>query len=208
MNLYDKYYVINDKNKTQGFINDLACEGCDRIKQLDYLIQKVKELESEAIEISERSKKEFRRWVEYIKANNLDFETTPTPSNINMSQEEYNNYSNLSYELELHTEHFYYIAFRLRGIIKYLPGLKKFESEGIRNVRNKLIEHPDKDKDSQVFIRSFAFGNIEIGPVIKALRYNDQTDVFPDKGLYVNASELRTNLEEVLNQFLSNQSIL
>ena len=161
--LYDKYYVFNDTMKTKGFKNDLTCEGRDRIKQLDYLIQKVKELESQALEISDRHTREFTKWIEYTKENNLDFETTLAPSNINMTQEEYSCYSILSYEIELHTEHFYYIAFRVRGIINYLPGLKKFESKGIRDVRNKLIEHPDKDKDSQVFIRSFAFGELQVG---------------------------------------------
>jgi hypothetical protein len=201
--LYDAYYVINDK-ETIGFNNDLGCEGRHRITQLDYLIEKIREAQNDAIAITERQRKDFKKWIEYTIANNLDIEKTPAPSNINMTEDESTKYQKLSFELELYTEHFYYIAFRLRTIFRNLPKLNKVESSGIRDVRNKLIEHPDKDKDSQIFIQSFGFGNTESGPVIKAIRYNEQTEVFPDKGLFINADELKLNLEKVLNIFLVN----
>ena len=202
ISLYDKYYITNDRNNTEGFVKDLAQEGRDRILQLDYLIKKIVQIENEADLISQRQKKAFKEHVEFTKKNSLDFETTPAPKEINFTHEEFNKYNELTFELELLTEHFYYIAFRLRGIIKHLPGLKSFESQGMRDVRNKLIEHPDKDKDSQIFIRSFGFGNKEIGPVIKAIRYSDQVNIFPDKGLYLNAFELKENIEKALSDYL------
>lgn len=200
--LYSEYYVYNDKNQTESFNKDLASEGRRRIIQLNYIIDKVQQTDEEIDRISQRHQKSFGDWIRYVHENGLDFSTTPAPKEIKMTKEEFDQHNKLTFELELFTEQFYYIAFRLRGIIRYLPGLRKFESPGMRDVRNKLIEHPDKDKDSQVFIQSFQYGNKEIGPVIKGIRYSDQVSIFPDNGLYTNARELRENLENIIESFL------
>jgi hypothetical protein len=47
-------------------------------------------------------------------------------------------------EIELLAESFYYIAFRLRGAVRRLHGFATFDAKGVREVRNHLIEHPEK----------------------------------------------------------------
>jgi len=105
-------------------------------------------------------------------------------------------------ELDLETrtlsEAFYYIGSRIRGILNNgaLPGLASFECPGVRNVRNKLLEHPD-GKDSGVLLQSFGYGG-DSGPRIKALRRVGQENTFPDAGLYGNAREFKEALEHLL----------
>src|SRR5262245_55451662 len=41
-------------------------------------------------------------------------------------------------EMEVYTEAFYWIAFRLRDVVRNIPGLGSFKSTGVRDVRNKL----------------------------------------------------------------------
>lgn len=111
----------------------------------------------------------------------------------------------LMFEMEAHTESFYYLAGRMRTIIahrsKPLPGLQSFECEGARNVRNKLLEHAE-GRDSRIFKQSFGVGGEE-GPTIKVERPAGQEHIFPDAGLEANATEIRDNLERVLDRVLS-----
>ena len=95
-------------------------------------------------------------------------------------------------ELRTLTEAFYYIAARTRSVLRSgeLPGLKSFECPGVRNVRNKLLEHPE-GADSRVFTAGFGFGG-DTGPHVKAVRRTGQEDIFPDAGLYKNAQEFQT----------------
>lgn len=78
--------------------------------------------------------------------------------------------------------------------------LTSFECEGVRNVRNKLIEHAE-GADSQVTIQSFGWGAAH-GPVLKAARYHGQETVFLDAGLFRNAEEFRGNLERAVKSAL------
>ncbi len=203
--LYDKYYVLNNKENTNEFKNDLECEGRKRIEQLDYLLNKIQVKQTRAIEIPQRSQNEFQKLIDNAKQNNLDVTIASSSSIINMTKEEGEEYNHLNFEIELLTENFYRIAFRLSKIIEKLPGLGKLKSNGVRDVRNNLIEHPEA-KDIQVILQSFSLGNKESGPIIKAIRYSDQTEIFPDKGLYFNAEEIKTNLEKVLIKFIGSNS--
>ena len=65
-------------------------------------------------------------------------------------------------------------------------------------MRNKLLEHVE-GKDSQVFIEGLGWGK-ENGPALKAARYAGQEVIFPDKGLYANATEIKDNLETILTR--------
>jgi hypothetical protein len=87
----------------------------------------------------------------------------------------------LADELEFLTEAFYWFAFRLRNVLRLLPGLGSFDGKGVRDVRNHLLEHPEKGQ-SGVIWGGFGFGG-ECGPVLKAVRRGDQTDVWKDAGL-------------------------
>lgn len=112
----------------------------------------------------------------------------------------------LTTEIRALTEAFYYFAARLRYILRseHLPGLS-IEAVGVRNVRNHLIEHSEK-KPSRVTAQSFEYGGPK-GPVIKGSRPAATPDVFPDAGLYLNAEELRVELERVLSAVVSDEPV-
>ncbi len=96
-------------------------------------------------------------------------------------------------DMQIFTESFYYFAFRARTVIRALPGLKNFECVGVRNVRNKLIEHAER-ADSQIMGISFGWGSTR-GPIVKAHRSADKKDLWVDQGLFVNSDEFSQNLE-------------
>lgn len=115
-------------------------------------------------------------------------------------------YNQLMFEAEYYVETFYFIAFRVREILKkknskYLfPDLKNFESKGVCNVRNHLLEHPEKH--GGVLTQSFGVGG-DNGPVLKSVySENDRPDSM-DKGMWLNVSEFKTNLEQVLLKVLN-----
>jgi hypothetical protein len=95
--------------------------------------------------------------------------------------------------LELFTECFYFIAWRLREILRLLPGLTKFDAPGVRAVRNQLIEHPDPEAQSH--LPAFQIDD-KVGPMLKPFLREGSQPI--DRGLWVNAEEFRTNLERVL----------
>ena len=99
-------------------------------------------------------------------------------------------------EIMVLTEAFYYCASRARQVIRKLPGLGSFEAIGVRDVRNKLLEHPE-GKDSEVIENGFSVC-FERGPIIKGVRRVDKVNVFPDAGLYPNCQEFVANLKAVL----------
>ena len=100
-------------------------------------------------------------------------------------------------EIRVLTEAFYYCAGRARTVLRDVyPGLGTFEAEGVRDVRNQLLEHPE-GKNSTVIENGTSFG-FDCGPVIKGVRRADKVHIFPDKGLYINAQEFAANLETKL----------
>lgn len=174
--LFDQYYRHLDANTGPEFSRDLGIEVRKRIIQLNYIIGRVKQLE------------------------NMCNNTGAVFDELLFGKR--------LLEMELLTEAFYYFAGRIRTILRngkkrksLIPGLSSFECEGIRNTRNKLLEHAE-EKDSQVSIPSFSWGGPQ-GPVIRALRYSGQEKIFPDRGLYENAEEMRLSLETLLQKLLS-----
>jgi len=110
-----------------------------------------------------------------------------------------------SAEIQVLTEAFYYGAARIRGILQCkgapLPFLGGFECVGVQDVRNKLIEHPEKGDSGVV---SVSFGYQEgTGPVIKPHRRPGQEHIFPDNGLCANATEFVANLTSKLEQAMA-----
>jgi hypothetical protein len=103
-------------------------------------------------------------------------------------------------EMEVYTEAFYWIIFRLRQVVKNLPELGSFKFTGVRNVRNHLIEHPEGG-DSGI-----TFGNIgirsDVGPVVRVVRRTGQLDRWMDAGLKPNALEYAEGLELLLRKYL------
>ena len=97
----------------------------------------------------------------------------------------------LSLELETLTEAFYLFAFALREALDRHPRYGRFDAPGIRNVRNRLIIHPEGEKERAKIYPSFGIGS-EGGPAIKD--YIGPTGSFEDPGLFVNAVQLRDRL--------------
>lgn len=171
---FGEYYRKFDKERAD-FNRNLASEGRKRLKQIEFVLERVAILENES-----------KKFMEMV------FKSKKASPKI--PRKEVLRHSVMEDEKELLTESFYYIAFRLRKIIRSLPALGNFECKEVRDVRNKLIEHAE---ESGVFFNSFASGGPN-GPVIKASRMRGQEDIFPDKGLYHNASKFINNLNNKL----------
>jgi hypothetical protein len=203
--LVDEYYRLVDARGDAGFVRELGVEAHERLQQLDFILDRVRDLEQTSKNALERPQAHLKAHIQRLKEQKIDFESVPAPENSKITREEFEAHNRAEFEMKLLTESFYYLAGRLRTIIKHksapLPGLQSFETAGVRNVRNKLLEHAES-KDSQVLIQSFGHGG-ECGPVIKAMRYSDQKDVFPDRGLYINAQELKDNLEAKITDVLA-----
>lgn len=202
--LFDRYYKKLDSEKSSSFNRDIGCEVRERLKQIDYLVKAVSDREQQHEAVMSRYFDVSKKHFDHVKASGLDWENTPAPEGMQLTREEFQESERLEFEIQLFTECFYYLAGRLRTILRNkaepLPKLSSFECEGVRNVRNKLIEHAE-GRDSQVSIRSFGFGSAQ-GPVLKSIRHRGQEGVFPDRGLYQNALEIKHNLERLINKAL------
>ena len=158
---------------------DLANELSERLAQVDFILVRVTELELEIPTLSDMHE-----------CGHMYFELDAE--------------SAARIELRVLTESFYYFAARVRSIARNskfpLPGLGLFECRGVRDVRNKLLEHPEGG-DSQVLIVSFGHGGPN-GPTVKPIRRVGQEQVFPDSGLFPNAREFGENLDRLLQQAL------
>jgi hypothetical protein len=204
ISLFDDYYRHLDASKAPGFNLNLGCEVRKRLEQLEFIIGKVRRLEVEAAEPLARFKAEFQEHALIVHKHDGQANAPVLPPLTQITPEEFSAYHRAQFEMELLTEAFYYFAGRIRTIIKSpekpLPGLGAFECVGVRNTRNKLLEHAE-GRDSRVHMIGFGWG-AACGPVIKAIRQSEQVDVFPDKGLYLNAEEFRANLVRVLQTSL------
>lgn len=204
IDLFDDYCRRLDVIKAPSFNRDLGCEVRERLYQLGYIVDRVHELERTANEAFSRHKMAFIAHIEDIKHRGVAYESEPVPKGVEITKKEFEKHEKAEFEMKLLTEAFYYFAGRIRTILRNpqapLPGLTNFECEGVRNVRNKLLEHAE-GKDSQVSIQSFGWGAAN-GPVLKSIRYSSQKHIFPDQGLYINAEEFRENFERLIKNKL------
>ncbi|MGI8648414.1 MAG: hypothetical protein DLM55_12245 [Acidimicrobiales bacterium] len=122
--------------------------------------------------------------------------------------------------INLFTESFYFVAWRLREVLNIkddgnrfrLPGLGKIKAEGIRDIRNQLLQHPEKDyKNSDKCRRRFTQGLAvtDYGPVLRttetAIKFATgetiPTGSSVDKeGLYVTSEKFRDELQTRFNR--------
>ena len=153
---FDAYYCVQDKVKS-GKYNELGIEVRKRLVQAKTIFGRVIGLqhEGEQIPLGPPRPPDGFALQDWMKSDK--FETWNKAWDTAEWREKRNRQSEIVNELELQTECFYWIAGRARTIIKLMPGLETFEAVGVRNVRNKLIEHPEKG-DSGVTIGSFAWG--------------------------------------------------
>lgn len=93
-------------------------------------------------------------------------------------------------ELSFYTEAFYWFAWRTRQACARADGLSDFSCDGVRDVRNHLIEHPEKHVDG--LSQAGVFGIGPGGPMIKHPAI--------DKGLFGNAEQFYQNLLAMLER--------
>lgn len=170
---------------TPGFARDDGNEALKRLAQMDRLLTMVAVLDSESRSI-------VAMITEYARS-----EQGEPPSPV-----QWHRTSAIGHDVEMLAEAFYYFAWRFREVIRKVPGFKKFDAVGIRDVRNHLIEHPEKQ--SKVLGGSFKHGGGE-GPVLKPIRSEAQQGIFVDRGLLVNAAEMHDELARRLDRLLGDE---
>lgn len=93
-------------------------------------------------------------------------------------------------ELQFYAESFYQVAFRLRELVRLVPGLKRFEAVGVRGTRNWLIQHAEREQG--VLNQNYAY-DIPEGFNLKPFGGNEA--LRPKSGLlYPDAEEFVTEL--------------
>ena len=99
--------------------------------------------------------------------------------------------------IKAHGEAFYYFAFRARDALAAIPGVDlRFEAIGVRNVRNHMVEHPDKGPGVMV---SWWMYDCPEGLVLAPGSEVGQAK-FKDAGLYPNAQEFIQKLTTKLDR--------
>lgn len=177
--IFSRYMQAAANQSALRYNAELAGEVQTRLEQLDFILSRIRTLDRERIE--------------YIGRPNPH---EPSDGKVLRSN---------AFEVRLFTEAFYYLAARIRTILCHkeepCPLLKTFECPGARNVRNKLLEHPE-GRDSRIFASDWAVGLPE-GPRFKVHSRPSGVPAFVDQGLYVNTRELRHNLEDLLRKALA-----
>lgn len=196
--LLDEYLRPLNAVPPAGFDPDLGCEARERLEQLDYLVSKIRDLVAAKMVPDVERRANLEAFAEYVRkareSNSTvqDGSSPPWPGAFNALGE--------ILELQLFTECFYYVAFRLRTIIRNrkspFSGLSNFECQSVRDIRVKLLEH---SHEYGLTARSFGLSSIS-GPIIKPAYQHKASRQIEDRGLYPNAEEFKTNLEILLRR--------
>jgi hypothetical protein len=205
MKKFDEYCKV--RGATPGFSPHLAAEVQIRLQQLQYIVERVRQLE--------RSHGQDIRRVQSAFAAGPGTQTLTSggtsgslPSGAQVEIDAFwSGVAEHEREIRLLTESFYYFAHRIWKIACHrstpLPGLR-FECPGVRDVRNMLIEHPEKAA-SPVYAQSFGFGYPESGPRLKTTSPPQAPDVVLDRGLYANAREFESSFVRRMELSISSQ---
>lgn len=160
-------------------------EAGERLAQIDFLYQRVVELQDESHAVSNQL---------LALVNKNAGEYTDTEDRFTSTVREG------TFQIRLYAEAFYYFAARFITILKRYPAFKSLDVPGIRNVRNHLIEHSDKPS-SGITQQNWSHGS-GIGPMFKTSRRKGQKPIPQDNGLFANAKELREKIEGKLRPIL------
>jgi hypothetical protein len=85
----------------------------------------------------------------------------------------------------------------MRLIAKNCPELGSFEVEPVTLTRNKLMEHAKGE--SGIFNANLVLG--EEGPEVKGVRWEGQSEDWPDPGMFASADEFDTKLRALLGPY-------
>jgi hypothetical protein len=164
-----------------GYNPHLAAEVKVRLEELQFIIERVREVETSGEATAIKSTQAAA-----LKSPGEAFEVFTRLV------------GEMSVEAKVLTEAFYHCAWRIHLVINDksapLPGLS-FEAKKIRGVRNQLMVHPKKGD----FAQSFGTGGPR-GPILKQGR---PASSFQDEGLYVNAEEFATKLSGAFEKALA-----
>jgi hypothetical protein len=193
--LVERYYWKHRRAATPGFDLHRTLEIRLRLRQLSFLYEHIIFEQDKAMAVFERARgpcpdDEIRMFV-----------ITPLSEPVDPDDGAYKAPSQFGGpdRLQLYAEAFYYIAHRILALIRQspsgLPGLQSFNAEGIRRVRNNLLEHAHQQGGAVVpsFSVSSAAG-VRLRPVV----LEDEEDRYIDAGLPANAQEFRENLNRSL----------
>ena len=190
---FEKYLDKKESETPVKFNLHLAMEVKKRLEQLDYLYKKIMDKHSRCMRLAWREQSRLEPLMQRVREVGGSITVQKSDDRLEIDK--------LMFEIELLTESFYYLAHRVRTLLthksKPLPELSRFECKGARDVRNKLLEHPEKD--GGVFLQSFGVGG-DKGPTLKVKRPAGQEMIFPDAGLKANATEIKNNLERLLEK--------
>jgi hypothetical protein len=160
---------------------DLAAEVIERLRQLNFILLELERLEG------------FARQIVTVEVVDSNGEHALFNPNIERDQFHF-------FLMRFLTESFYYFAFRIRQIVRHktspFPDLHQFDSQGVRDVRNHLIEHPEGN-DSRVFSQIFSFSP-DSGMHLKAGRKEAELGRHNDSGLKANAAEFVSKLDAAI----------
>lgn len=186
----------------------LSGEVQQRLEQLDLILTYLKRA-LKIVEINPERTRQDAAWV--ARAAPLLRSGVMTEEEFNAgfgqkSSEELREFVHAWSEIRLFTEVFYFVAWRLREILnsppaRAFPGLGKLDAKGVRDVRNFLIEHPERGWPSPNYSQTLIV--TDDGPTLKTSEFLVRgatgrvtaTETSLDRGLYVNAEELRAELE-------------
>jgi hypothetical protein len=190
----DRYFteIVKASLERPSRAADLWTEAQERLAQLDFLYYCAKNLQE-------------KHW-NVISAQAHAVTSAQTPSDKQRartsaaSRRQAALADDLSFQLRLSTEAFYYFAARFIRILNCFPHLKNFHAPGVRTVRNHLLEHSEGPSG----ITSQDWGYSNTGPALKSTtpgpRFKE--NVPRDPGLFVNAAELRDRLGRRLGELL------
>jgi hypothetical protein len=102
-------------------------------------------------------------------------------------------------EVQFFAEAFYLFSWRLREAVRHLPSCGDFDPVGVRELRGKMLEHPERR--GGVLRRSLSYGG-ETGPQLHENRGLEGQRLFDDPGLFPNAQELQEKLEAAFEGLL------
>jgi hypothetical protein len=185
VNLLDNYVAALRQRNSLEFDGDVAGEVRERLTQLTFVYGEV--LERVAVLDQLEAERDSLESTSSLEQCLVQMASPTLIANVQRMFEVY-------LELKTFTEMFYYVAFLIRQLLRKsgrLPGLSKFESRGVRDVRNHLIEH------SVVRSNGFGFSPSE-GPLMRPGRKAAEREFVRDAGLFVNAKEFKANLEAAL----------
>jgi hypothetical protein len=203
--LLDDYYRLMDQSGDSAFNRPAATEVRKRLAQLDRLLELVREEDAVVDAARNRMGEAIERRMADQRAAGKSW-TDPHPPGENLDRADGQVSIDALDDLQLFTEAFYYLAERVRTILKQdkpplLPGLGDPGFLGVSQVRNRLLEHYLPD-GRLIVGDSFATGATR-GPVLKAVSQDGIAPAIRDAGLYVNAEEFAKRLERQLESAIA-----